>query len=47
MTYFDWQEEDAAIAKDKFLVLMALAPQEVQDLGDRALEDAMDPKKLT
>jgi hypothetical protein len=41
------QEEDSAIAKDKFLVQMALAPAEVKSIGDTALEQALNPKQLT
>ena len=41
------QEEDSAIAKDKFLVQMALVPAEVKSIGDTALEQALNPKQLT
>lgn len=41
------KEEDGAIAKDKFLVQMALAPSEVQSIGDAALEATLNAKQLT
>jgi hypothetical protein len=41
------KEEDSAIAKDKFLVQMALAPAEVKSIGDQTLEQALNPKQLT